>query len=300
VNLASVSLESPAKINVGLRILGRRMDGFHELQGIFVPISFGDQVQIKESEAPGFHFTLHTQNCLTGEAARRFDESTERGDIKQNTVYRALHALAPFIQDANLHLEITLVKRVPAGAGLGGGSSNAGVVLKHLKQRLSLRDERAHAAAVRAGADVPFFLLDGSAFVEGVGDRLRPIDFPHGQGVLCLSDFYISTPEAYRDLKRPLQGDAVQESRTSFERWQEAAFSLWKDDGFLHNDFEEVAFQKHPDLARVKQALKDRGAFASLTGSGSAIYGLLPEGAADLAKEMAERFPGCRFESFQF
>lgn len=194
---------------------------------------------------------------------------------------------------------IHLRKRVPAGAGLGGGSSNAGIVLGFLRD-LGIKPEAIRLAAIRAGADVPFFLENHAALATGVGEHLAPIEFPHGQGVLCLPDVFISTPEAYRGLKRPLQGGPISESRTSFEGWQEWARSPWTNADFLRNDFEEVAFRAHPELASVKQAFKDLGALASLTGSGSALYGIVPGPADNLLQKMIERFPLYRFEPFHF
>lgn len=188
---------------------------------------------------------------------------------------------------------------MPAGAGLGGGSSNAGIVLRFLRER-GAKPESVRIAAIRAGADVPFFLENHAALATGVGEHLTAIEFPHGHGVLCLPDVFISTPEAYRGLKRPLQGGPISDSRTSFEGWQEWARSLWTSADFMRNDFEEVAFRAHPELASVKQAFQELGALASLTGSGSALYGILPGPADNLLQKMIERFPHYRFEPFHF
>lgn len=295
-----MQLQSPAKINIGLRILGRRLDGYHDLEGIFAPISFADTIDLDLTESDGpFSFEIHTVNLLSGQARAQFERASERGVLKDNTLFKALELIKPRMPDS-LHLKVFLEKRLPTGAGLGGGSSNAGVVLAFLRDRFSIPADVVHRAAVRTGADVPFFLMGRAAFASGTGDHLHPIDLVKGEGVLCLPEVFVSTAEAYRDLKRPLQGAGLPENRTSLERWQKAACDLWQDSQFLRNDFEEVVFRRHPVLLEIKMAFEEAGAFASMTGSGSAIYGLVRRESQALLEQMAKRFPHCQFQPFQF
>lgn len=294
-----MQLQSPAKINIGLRILGRRLDGYHDIEGIFAPISFADTISLDLAESSGsFSFEIHTNNLLTGQAREQFERASERGSLQDNTLFKALELMRPKMPP--LHLGVHLDKRLPTGAGLGGGSSNAGVVLAFLRDRFELPVDFVHRAAIRTGADVPFFLLGKPAFASGTGDHLHPIDLVRGEGVLCMPEVFVSTAEAYRDLKRPLQGVGLPETRTSLERWQKAACDLWQDCAFLRNDFEEVVFRRHPVLQDIKKAFEEAGAFASMTGSGSAIYGLVRSGSDALLERMASRFADCRFQSFQF
>ncbi len=295
-----MQLQSPAKINIGLRILGRRLDGYHDIEGIFAPISFADTIELDLADSSGpFSFEIHTENLLTGQAREQFELASERGALKDNTLFKALELVRPKMPEG-LHLSVHLQKRLPTGAGLGGGSSNAGVVLAFLRDRFSLSADFILRAAIRTGADVPFFLLGRPAFASGTGDHLHPIDLVKGEGVLCMPEVFVSTAEAYRDLKRPLQGAGLPENRTSLERWQKAACDIWQDSAFLRNDFEEVVFRRHPVLLEIKMAFEEAGAFASMTGSGSAIYGLVRSGSQALLEQMATRFAQCRFQPFQF
>lgn len=295
-----MQLKSPAKINIGLRVLGRRLDGFHDLEGIFAPISFADTITLELEKSSGpFTFEIKTTNCLTGKAREQFDLASERGRLQDNTLYKALELARPRLPDGE-RLAVHLEKYIPTGAGLGGGSSNAGVVLAFLRDRYQLPADFVHRAAVRTGADVPFFLLGRPAFATGTGDHLEPVELTGGEGVLCLPEVFVSTADAYRDLKRPLQGGGLPETRTSLERWQKAALDIWQDSAFLRNDFEEVVFRRHPVLLEIKQAFEEAGAFASMTGSGSAVYGLVRSGSQALLEKMAARFSQCRFQPFQF
>ncbi|HEX8155519.1 MAG TPA: 4-(cytidine 5'-diphospho)-2-C-methyl-D-erythritol kinase, partial [Thermoanaerobaculia bacterium] len=228
-----------AKINWSLRITGKRADGFHDLETVFQEISLHDTLTFRESD----HLTL---TC---------DDPTIPVD-EMNLVIRAARALAT--PPVAIHLE----KRIPAGGGLGGGSSDAAATLLALDRMFALNTprERLHELALSLGSDVPFFLVGGTAYATGRGEVLTPVaplrDIPL---LLVLPDERVLTKDAFATIRRfsePLGAAAY----TDF-----AAFT---------NDFEEPVFAMHPRLRELRDRLRDAGAmWAAMTGSGSTIVG---------------------------
>lgn len=294
-------MHSPAKINIGLRVLERRAsDGFHAIESIFVPISFGDEMIIEHS----LDFSLTTENLLREPSRSAFEAVTERGKISDNLVWRCMQKLKAHSHEG---LKVHLKKRIPAGAGLGGGSSNAGTLLRyfHHHYRQLLDDRDAFEIAADLGSDVPFFLHRKPRLVTGRGEILADIDVGPGWGVLCLPHVVVPTKEAYADLKRPLQPAPVSEtvSELTLEIRQALSGSNWKGIRKLENDFESVVFPKFPVLAEVKEFFYNKEAlYSSMTGSGSAIFALVEtESRAEALKQESQfAFPAFQFESFSF
>lgn len=253
-------LRALAKINLDLRVLGKRPDGYHELRTIFQTISLADTIEIA--------FTPQPKTSI---------ELEDPLGIPDNLVVRA----AKLVMDAvrvRGKVEIRLTKRIPMGAGLGGGSSDAAAVLLALPvlagRRLSL--PTLSELAAQLGSDVTFFLQGGTAVGIGRGTEVFPMpDIPARAGVLIAPGVHVSTAEAYRRLSPNLTTELQQNKIFSF------GCQVWAggvSDG-VRNDFEPVVFEQHPRLAALKKRLVRAGASPALmTGSGSALFGLFRTG----------------------
>lgn len=310
----------PAKINFGLRVAHRRPDGYHEIESVFLPIDFHDTLRIETGPPaasdgggrPSFQSSLRTENQIGLATGADFEAVSERGNPRNNLVLRVLDCLND-TRPLAIQIDLHLTKRIPSGAGLGGGSSDAGTLLRWLRDSGTITPEEAFACARANGADIPFFLEPVPSIVTGIGEIIRPVhDEPllaslrNLHGVLALSTFVIPTKNAYSELKRHLHATSDDNSGSRSERALRAlagadATALQE----VRNDFEEFAFRLHPELERVKATLQGNGAmYASMTGSGSAIYGLFPhpvtmeeEGMARMLLEWSEfRFVPFRFQ----
>jgi 4-diphosphocytidyl-2-C-methyl-D-erythritol kinase len=265
-----------AKVNLRLEILGRRADGYHELRTIFQSLTL--------------HDSLHL--ALTG--GREIDLRVEghpelaAASAKDNLVWRALSTLRAELK-LRQGVRAELRKRIPAGRGLGGGSSDAAAALAGLL-RLSgkrIAPERLLAIASGLGADVPFFLSGGRALGVSRGNEVYPLpDLPR-RTVLVVSppEVGVHTREAYGWLGRGLTTRAVMPRLWTF------CALCWSPSGSaLRNDFEAAVFRRHPRLSRIKRRLLEQGAAdASLAGSGSAVFGIFTSPAK--ARRAARTFP---------
>jgi 4-diphosphocytidyl-2-C-methyl-D-erythritol kinase len=251
-----VRLRALAKINLDLRVLHSRPDGYHEIRTIFQTISLADTIDV------AFRRARRTAIQITG-----------ADDIPDNLMVRAAE-LALDAMRITGRVEFRLRKRIPMGAGLGGGSSDAAAVLLALPvlagRRLDL--PRLMQLAAQLGSDVPFFLQGGAAVALGRGTELYPLpDCPPRRGLLIAPGVHVSTAAAYRALAPRLTTESQQNKIVSFQSraWGELG------DGPAVNDFETVVFEQFPQLARLKQRLVKLGANpAMMTGSGSALFGL--------------------------
>jgi 4-diphosphocytidyl-2-C-methyl-D-erythritol kinase len=247
-----------AKLNLGLRILHRRPDGYHELRTVFQTISLADRLEIEFTPSRSTRIQI---------------EGTP--DIADNLVERACR-LALEAMKVHAHVHFTLRKTIPMGAGLGGGSSDAAAVLLALPV-LARRTLPAADLAAQLGSDVPFFLHGGTALGLGRGEELYPLpDLAAARGLLVVPNVHSSTAEAYRDLSPTLTSIRLQNKLVSFQRevWRTAIDRVSVDE----NDFEEVVFARHPELKRIKERLSRLGAKpAAMTGSGSAIFGIFED-----------------------
>ncbi len=254
-----------AKINLGLNIVSKREDGYHNLETVFYPIPLYDALEIKYMDEK-FPSDTACDLKVTGNVVDC--------DEQKNLVVKAYHILAADYQLPRIHTH--LYKHIPSQAGLGGGSSDAAFMIRLLDERfrLNIGNPEMERYAARLGADCAFFIEAEPAYAEGIGDVLMPADGPDGnlQGYyLCVvkPDVAVSTKEAYSAItpKKPAKScrDIV---RQPIETWKEE----------LVNDFEEPIFKMHPELEAIKQKLYDQGAvYASMSGSGSALYGIFKE-----------------------
>ena len=247
-----------AKINLYLRVTGRRTDGYHELDSVFVPISLSDRVSIEIRAASGAKVTLRCN-------------IPSLGDPNLNLAARAANA---YLREFGLasHVMIDLAKTIPAGAGLGGGSSDAGTVLRMLSSMLPVRvpdaDERLRKIALGLGADVPFFLNPRPSRVTGIGERIEEIErLPSLHLVIAVPPIEVPTAAVFKALRR--------------EEWSGRA----TDDAFamthLVNDLEAPAMRLFPQIAKLKGLLLECGAAAvSMSGSGGSVFGLFADAEA--------------------
>ncbi|MDH3519573.1 MAG: 4-(cytidine 5'-diphospho)-2-C-methyl-D-erythritol kinase [Myxococcales bacterium] len=266
-------LSAPAKINLGLRILRRRSDGYHELESLFLPLDLADvlELEVRDASRPSVHLRL---------AGR----SAQVPDGGENLAARAAQA---YLDRAGLacRVEIALAKHTPAAAGLGGGSSDAGAVLRALAARFpdALGPEALHALALALGADVPFFLDPRPCWVSGVGERLEPVEgLPALPLLLVNPGVALATAEVYRafDALHPgwsrapapaPDGRALADPRTRAERLA----------GWVDNDLASAALRLCPAIGRVRQRLQELGALAvGMSGSGATLYGVFPDAAS--------------------
>jgi 4-diphosphocytidyl-2-C-methyl-D-erythritol kinase len=259
------SLLAFAKINLDLRVLCRRSDKYHELRTIFQTISLADRIDVS------FTASRKTKIQVTGNI-----------EIPDNLMARAAK-LALGAMRATGDVEFKLRKRIPMGAGLGGGSSDAAAVLLCLPVLAGRVLEMSTLLKLgeELGSDVPFFLMGGSAVGLGRGSELYPLpDRPAQAGVVVAPNAHVSTADAYRRLSSQLTSESQQNKIVSFQSkaWREyAELSRGGDSGAGENDFERVVFDQHPELESIKRRLLKLGARPALmSGSGSAIFGLFP------------------------
>jgi 4-diphosphocytidyl-2-C-methyl-D-erythritol kinase len=249
-----------AKINLDLRVLGKRPDGFHELRTVFQTVSLADTLEI--AYTPGRKTAIRLEDDLR---------------IADNLVVRAAR-MAMEEMRATGRIEMRLTKRIPMGAGLGGGSSDAAAVLLALPALVgrSVDTPRLSAIGEQLGSDVPFFLLGGTAVGIGRGSELFPLpDGPARRGILAAPGIHVNTAQAYRDLSPRLTTELQQNKIVSFQSVTWDTSSLVS----ARNDFESVVFEQHRKLAALKKRLVRAGATVALmTGSGSALFGLFPDG----------------------
>ena len=245
-----------AKINIGLQIIGRRSDGYHLINTVMYPVrEFNDVVEIVPSKSFGLVTTGLPLDVVT----------------EKNLVYKAYQLLKDHY---NLPpVNIFLHKIIPYGAGLGGGSSDAAQVILLVNKlfNLGLSTEQMKDFASRLGADCAFFIENTPALATGTGTELTALDLNLDSYniVILKPDFGISTKEAYSMVKPSEPGfDLAQIAKLPVEKWKD----------YIVNDFERFLFPKYPVLADIKSRLYDSGAlYASLSGSGSALYGIFPD-----------------------
>lgn len=254
-----------AKLNLGLRVTGRRQDGYHTLQTIFYPLPLCDVLEVAPSRDQKDHLYISGQGYVDG---------------SDNLVVKALNALRQSHGDIP-PTTIALDKHIPAMAGLGGGSSDAAFTLKLLNDvyDLNLSKDILSKIALSLGADCPFFLFNQAAIATGIGEVLEPLPKLSLKGVAILvvrPPIDVSTTKAYAALGLD-KGEVGEELPPSvLDMLRDGNFKAASE--WLSNDFEKVVFEEYPRLKNIKNLLMEHGAFFSLmSGSGSAIYGLFED-----------------------
>jgi 4-diphosphocytidyl-2-C-methyl-D-erythritol kinase len=260
----SARVRALAKINLDLRVLGLRPDGYHDLRTVFQTISLADTLEMEFTPARRTSISVSCNIEIPGD----------------NLIERAAK-LALDAMRVSGRVEMRLTKRIPMGAGLGGGSSDAAAVLLALPV-LAGRTLKPRVVAELAGglgSDVPFFLLGGTAVGLGTGTELYPLpERPPAAGLVIAPGIHVSTAGAYRDLdaSRRLTSEPLQNIISSFQSfvWEQGQASSERG----VNDFERVVFASHPRLKSLRRQLERLGANpALLTGSGSAVFGVFSD-----------------------
>lgn len=256
------------KINLGLRVLSKRTDGFHEVETLLFPIAMFDILEIIPAPDDQFNF--------------RNTGLSISGDRKYNLVVRAYEIMRTQYNIPPVHIH--LHKTIPMGAGLGGGSADAAYALKMLNEifNIKLETEKIEAYARQLGSDCNFFIQNIPALATGKGDHLKPInlDLSGFQIIIIKPEVHIPTVDAYSWITPTDNGLSVKEIiKMPVEKWKNT----------LVNDFEASVFQHFPEIAGIKTKLYNMGAkYATLTGSGSAVFGLF-----DKRSNLSLDFPGC-------
>lgn len=273
---SEVIVFAPAKVNLILRVLERRSDGFHNLWSLMHTVGLEDEVSIRPNHG---HTNIHLQ-C---------DSASLKAD-PTNLVHRA--AVAVLQQSGRtVGLDIRLTKRIPMGAGLGGGSSDAAATIAGLNRLLCLGWSQSEMAAVgeALGSDVPFFFFAPSAIVSGRGEHVRPLRLTGSRWIVLVNPgFPVDTKWAYHTLSASRSGvPALPQSLAAVEK--ESHLSWARILAESHNDFEAPVFAAHPVLQEIKvQLLKEGAEAALLSGSGATVFGLFPE--ERRAKQAATHF----------
>jgi len=248
------------KINLGLNVVRRRADGFHDLESIFLPVPLCDELTIEPAEQFGF-----TQDGINID-----------GPAESNLVVRAYRLMQEHFGKRVGAVSIRLTKHIPFGAGLGGGSSDAAATICMLDKLFELHQthEQLCLLAGRLGADCPFFVDNRAAYVTGIGDRISPLDSNPIEGlrlVLAMPDDSVSTSEAYGGIT-PREAAGRTDYMPLLEAIQRPV-EEWRE--LVVNDFEQTVFAVHPVIRLLKDAFYADGAlYASMSGSGASVFAL--------------------------
>ena len=244
-----------AKINLGLNVTERRPDGYHNIETVFYPIGLSDVLEVEASE----NCADYSFSCSGIELG---------GDPEDNLIVRAYRLLRSEHQFPSI--DISLIKQIPFGAGLGGGSADAAFMLKALNElfELKITPRKLEKFAVLLGADCPVFIKNKPVFATGIGNVFTPLKISlKGKFLLLVKpDIHVSTPEAY-SLVVP------EKPQVSLLELIQRPMNEWK--GTIKNDFEASVFTKYPEIKKLKDTLYELGAvYASMSGSGSSVYGI--------------------------
>jgi 4-diphosphocytidyl-2-C-methyl-D-erythritol kinase len=252
----SLHFKSHAKVNLRLEILKRREDGYHELRTVFQKISLHDTLRFSLKKEKGISIVADHPKLPLG---------------KKNLVYKATQSMFKVCgYRGGVHIEIE--KKIPLGAGLGGGSSNAATTLMALNQLLgmNLSQRELMEIGLGIGADVPFFILKGAAIGSGIGERLKEEELPRLRYVLIYPNFEVSTRWAYQHFVL-----TNQQFHINLHRFLKTPQEISR---ILFNHLEEVVSKRYPEISLMKEYLLSAGALGALmTGSGPTVFGVFPE-----------------------
>ena len=249
-----LTVESPAKINLGLNVVRTRVDGFHDIETIFIPLMLADIIIFQKSDELKFESNSEILNRE-----------------KENLILKAINLLEEKTR-INISLHISLEKNIPIGGGLGGGSSNAATTLKTVNKvfNLGLGYNELSELALNLGSDVPYFLNPVSAYAESRGEILTTLNLEIPYPILLVNPgIKIDTKWAFSKIKtnspeRNLR-ELLKDGLTDFDNLK----------NYVRNDFEEVVFAEYPEIKKIKSDLYNQGAqFASMSGTGSTVYGI--------------------------
>ena len=255
---------SYSKVNIGLKVLSQRDDGYHNIYTIFQELNFGDSIDIEKRDH-GFKIIANVDWVPTN---------------KSNICYKAYTEIKKeFSEVKGIHIKID--KKIPIGSGLGGGSANAAALLKGIKNiyKLEVTESKLEEIGSEVGADVPFFIRGKTQLGEGIGDKLTQLPKAiMGTYLLVIPKISIRTEWAYSVIKNRLNNQNKNAKFSSFSNEDYSSLQIFE------NDFEQIVIPAYPEIGAIKSKLLNLGArFASLSGSGSTVYGVYDDEAS--AKE---------------
>ncbi|MBS1519071.1 MAG: 4-(cytidine 5'-diphospho)-2-C-methyl-D-erythritol kinase [Bacteroidetes bacterium] len=278
--MKKVILKSYPKINFGLRILRKRTDGYHDIETIFYPVKIYDEIGLK---IDGSETDLNSVILKSNKSYIPLN--------KDNLCYKAVWNFFKAFRIADPYrIEIDLVKNIPVGGGLGGGSSNAATIIKFLVNYFSINieenREKILELALSVGSDVPFFLIMKPCYAEGRGEKLKILrDFRVNQNILIVNpNIHISTRWAFENLNYPpdFKKDSILRNISGFDP------EVFRN---IENDFEKIVFGKFPVLRDLKNYMLENGAvYSSMSGSGATIFGLFDENKNGILLKCREEF----------
>jgi 4-diphosphocytidyl-2-C-methyl-D-erythritol kinase len=264
-----------AKINLGLNIVSKRPDGYHNLETVFYPIPLFDKLEVNAIPADETHgkpYLLETDGIKV------------EGDDDNNLVVKAYMTMRERYQLPCVHIK--LIKNIPTGAGMGGGSSDCAFMIKALNEEfhLNLKTDEMEKIAATLGADCAFFIHAQAAFATGIGDILEPIDISLKgyQIVIVKPDIHVSTPEAFAHITPRTPQKSIKEIVMQ-------PIETWRNE--LMNDFEKSVFANHQEIASIKETLYNEGAvYSVMSGSGSSVIGLFKKTDEQIKSKFAGMF----------
>lgn len=259
-----------AKINLGLNIVSKRPDGYHNLETVFYPIAIQDALEIIVRE------DLDKDTFI--EAGIKVDATPENNLVMKALKLMRHHYVFPPV-------EVHLLKKIPFGAGLGGGSADASFMLRLLNDTFDLQatKEELAALAVQLGADCPFFIYNRPVFATGIGEIFEEVELSlkNYSFALVKPDIHVATKDAFAKVQ-------PQQPEMSLKEIVTKPLEQWK--YLMKNDFEDSVFEKYPAIMEIKQSLYDMGAiYASMSGSGSSVFGIFKEE----VKDLENTYPDC-------
>ena len=255
--MKSIQLKSNPKINLGLKVLSKTRSGYHNIETIFHEVKYSDTIKLSKIKK-GVEFSSNVNWLIN-------DES--------NLCIKAYNAISNEYKIGGI--KINLNKKIPAGAGLGGGSSNAASVIKGLDSLydLKLGNERLKKIGFSIGADIPFFIEGGTQYGIKFGELLKPISL-NLKILIILTDIHINTKWAFNALKIPLE---TRNNLVKFNNYSKSDLEKCK---FFENDFESIVFPAYPEIGHIKAVLESMNAiYASLSGTGSTVFGVFDDDA---------------------
>ena len=273
--MSHLVLKSHAKVNIGLQIRNQRPDGYHNIHTIFQELDFHDTIKLEKRDS----------SCQL---------SSNVDWLPKDDSNLCVKAWQKMVNAFGLGgVSIELEKRIPAGGGLGGGSSNAATILKGLRKlyELDVSDDELETIGIDLGADVPFFIKGKTQIGDGVGEILKPIEtIIDGSYLLVTPDLHIDTKWAYGEFRNILDRPNEIVNFPGFIRKEMIPFELFE------NDFEAIVVPAYPEIGQIKNSLRAHGArFASLSGSGSTVFGIFDE---DADAKSAESHFSSRYNTF--
>lgn len=274
------TIKSPAKVNIGLRVLSKRPDRFHNIETIFYPVKIFDKITLKISK-------------LTNSKANAISIKTDSASLqdKKNICYKAITLFFDEFKIKDKYkIEIKIKKNIPIGAGLGGGSSNAASVLKILIKHFGNDNlEKLKKISLKLGSDVPFFLHGKASYASSRGEKLTPLPkFKIPYKILIVnSGIHVSTKWAYKELKVKKTKSKILNKVKTFNP---------SDMRLMLNDFERAVFRKFPKIEKIKyEMFRHRAVYALMSGSGSTVYGFFT---AKNIKASKKYFSGPGYKTF--